>query len=58
MAKVLRCRDVGIACDWEARAETVEEVLEQAAKHAAERHNMTEISDEKLAQVKAAIRDE
>ena len=58
MAKVLRCRDVGIDCNWEGRADTTEALLGKAARHAAEVHNMTEIPEEKLAQVKAAIRDE
>ena len=58
MAKVLRCKDMGIQCDFEARAETEEEILKQAAKHAAEVHNMTEIPEEKMAQAKALIFDE
>ena len=58
MAKVLRCRDVGMDCSWEGRAETTEALLGKAARHAAEVHKMTEIPDEKLAQVKSVIRDE
>jgi len=58
MAKVLRCRDVGMDCDFEARAETEEEILKKAAEHADAVHNMKEIPDEILAKVRAAIRDE
>jgi predicted small metal-binding protein len=59
MAKVLRCRDVGMMdCDFEARAETEEEILKKAAEHAQTVHNMEEIPEEVLAQVRAAIRDE
>ena len=58
MAKVLRCRDVGKDCDFEARAETEEEVLKKAAEHAEAVHNLKEIPDEVLAKVRAAIRDE
>lgn len=58
MAKVLRCRDVGMDCDFVARADTEEELLQKAAEHAATEHNMTEISEEVLAKVRAAIRDE
>jgi predicted small metal-binding protein len=58
MAKVLRCRDVGMDCDFEARAETEEEILKKAAEHAQTVHNMEEIPEEVLAQVRAAIRDE
>lgn len=57
MAKVLKCRDVGSECDFEVRAETIEEVLRLAGRHAAERHGMTEISEEKLAEIKALIRE-
>ena len=58
MAKVLRCKDVGIDCDFEARAETEEEVLKQAAAHAAATHDMQEIPPDVLAKVRAAIRNE
>jgi predicted small metal-binding protein len=58
MAKVLRCRDVGMECDFVARAETEEEILKQAAEHAETVHNMKEIPEEVLAKVRAAISDE
>ena len=43
MAKVLRCRDVGMDCDFVAQADTEEEILQQAATHARMVHNMQEI---------------
>jgi predicted small metal-binding protein len=58
MAKVLRCRDVGMDCDYAARAETEEEILKKVAEHAGTTHNMTEIPEEVLAKVRAAIQDE
>jgi predicted small metal-binding protein len=58
MAKVLRCKDVGMDCDFEARAETEEEVLKQAAEHAAATHDMHEIPPDVLAKIRAAIRNE
>jgi predicted small metal-binding protein len=58
MAKVLRCKDVGMDCDFEARADTEEAILMQAAEHAAAEHDMQEIPAEVLAKVRAAIRDE
>jgi len=63
MAKVLRCRDVGIDCDFVARADSEEEILKKAAEHAAATHaaathDMKEIPEEVLSQVRAAIRDE
>lgn len=58
MAKILRCRDVGMDCDFVARAETEEELLKKAAEHAATAHDMKEIPEGVLAKVRAAIRDE
>jgi len=58
MAKMLRCRDVGMDCDFEARAETEEEILKKAAAHAQTVHNMKDIPKEVLEKVRAAIRDE
>jgi predicted small metal-binding protein len=56
--KVIRCRDVGVDCDFEAHGETVEDVLSQCGQHAATAHGMSEISEELLQKVKAAIHDE
>lgn len=58
MAKVLRCRDVGMDCDFVTRAATEEEILKQAAAHAQTAHNMKDIPAEVVAKVRAAIRDE
>jgi predicted small metal-binding protein len=58
MAKVLRCRDVGMECDFIARTNTEEEILKQAAEHAQTTHNMKDIPPEVVAKVRAAIRDE
>jgi predicted small metal-binding protein len=38
--KHLRCREAGFNCDHEIQAETVDEVLEQAAKHVQSDHNL------------------
>ena len=58
MTKVLRCRDVGMDCDFIARADSEEEILKKAAEHAAATHDMKEIPEEVLSQVRAAIHDE
>lgn len=34
MAKAIRCREVGFDCDFEARADTVEELLQKCNEHA------------------------
>jgi predicted small metal-binding protein len=43
MAKTVSCRDVGIDCDFVAKGETNEDIMQQAAEHARTAHNMTEI---------------
>jgi len=60
MAKVLRCRDVGMDCPKEMRAETEEELLQLAAEHAEKDHGIsaTMIPPSVLAMVKSAIKDE
>jgi predicted small metal-binding protein len=58
MAKVLRCRDVGLDCEGELRASTEEELLRQAAEHAQSVHNMKDMPPDVVAKVRAAIRDE
>ncbi len=58
MAKIIRCKDVGMDCDFEARAETEEELLKKVAEHAGAIHDMTEISEEVLTKVRAAIQDD
>jgi predicted small metal-binding protein len=58
MTKVLRCNDLMPGCAWEARGDSEQEVLKQAAEHARDAHELNEISHEMMAQVRAAIRDE
>lgn len=58
MAKIIRCRDVGVDCDFEARGETEQEIMKKAAEHAKSAHNMDEIPPELVAKVRSAIHDE
>lgn len=58
MAKVMRCRDVGADCDFEARGQTEQEILAQCTEHARAAHGITEIPPELAERVRAAIRDE
>jgi predicted small metal-binding protein len=60
MAKVLRCRDLGMNCPKELRAETEEELLKLAAEHAEKDHGFSTamVPPSILAMVKAAIKDE
>ena len=62
MAKVLRCRDLGMNCSKEIRAEDEEALLKLTAEHAEKDHGIGASSLQHpasiLAMVKAAIRNE
>jgi len=57
MAKVLRCRDVGVGCGFEARAATEEEVLKIAAQHAKTGHGIDEVKQEYMTVWRKVIRN-
>jgi predicted small metal-binding protein len=56
--KVLKCRDVGVDCDFVARGQTEQEVMRKCEEHARTEHDMDQIPAELAVKVKAAIRDE
>ena len=61
MAKIFACRDTGIACDYVARGETIDELNAEIAKHAKEVHGYTDeqLSDPKMVEmIKSLIKDE
>ncbi len=58
MGKVLKCRDVGVDCDFEAHGQTEAEILQKAAEHAKGCHTGTKITPELQTKIKAAIKDE
>lgn len=55
--KTLRCRDAGFDCNKEIRAESEDEIMQQAAEHARRDHNV-EVTPEMAAQVRSLIRNE
>lgn len=57
MTKVLRCGDLMPGCDFEARGETEDEILQKAAAHAKNDHGM-EVTPELAEKVRGAIRNE
>ena len=57
MTKVLHCGDLVPGCTFEARGETEDEVLSQAAVHAEEAHGL-DATPELVGKVKLAIHDE
>jgi predicted small metal-binding protein len=54
--KTLACGDLVPGCPAVVTAETEEEILQIAARHAVEEHGLT-VDDELVAAVKGAIRD-
>jgi predicted small metal-binding protein len=58
MAKILRCRDVGVDCDFEARGATEEEILQKCSEHGRTAHGIQELTPELLMLVLAAIHEE
>jgi predicted small metal-binding protein len=56
MGKILRCGELFPGCSVEARGETEDEVLKQAADHARKDHGLSQIDAGTLAKVRAAIR--
>lgn len=58
MAKIIRCREVGVDCDFEARGATEKEVLDQCAEHGRSAHGIQELTPELLMLVLGAIREE
>ncbi|HEY4932235.1 MAG TPA: DUF1059 domain-containing protein [Terriglobales bacterium] len=58
MAKTISCRAVGMDCDFTAKADTLDELMQATAKHAKEAHGFDSIPPEFMPIVQAAIRDE
>jgi predicted small metal-binding protein len=56
--KVVKCRDVGVDCDFEARGETIDDVLQQCGEHARSAHGYADVPPELVDKVKSAIHDE
>ena len=56
MAKELRCGDLVPGCDYTARGETEEEVMEKVATHAQQAHGMS-VTPELVTKARSAIRD-
>jgi len=55
--KELTCRDIGVDCDVKFRADTDEEIMTQAAEHAASEHNLPTIPPHIEQKCRAAIKD-
>ena len=58
MAMILRCRDIGVDCAFEARAASKEEVLQKCSDHGRTAHGIQELTPELLMLVLGSIREE
>jgi len=58
MGKILRCRDVGVDCDFEVRGQDEAEILRKAAEHAKGCHKGVELTPALQAKIRSAIQDE
>jgi len=54
--KLVRCRDHGFDCDFEAHAHTEEEILKKVADHGQSVHNL-DITPDVVEQVRKSIQD-
>jgi len=57
MTKVMKCGDLMPGCDFEARGDTEEDIMNAAATHAKEVHGLN-VTPELADKVKSEIKDE
>lgn len=58
MGREFRCADAGMECDYVARGQTDDEVMQNVASHASEVHNIREVPDDLAQQIRGKIRDQ
>jgi len=51
-----KCRDIGMACNFEATAKTRDELMKKISEHARKAHNMKTIQPDVMEKVKKAIK--
>jgi len=54
--KQFSCSDIGMACGFQVRAKTEEEVMEHAKMHASKTHGMKEVPADLAKKIKASIK--
>ena len=57
MVKVLKCKDVGVDCDFVASGKTEEDVLKKAAEHARKEHKIKKVTKDYLESWRKHIRN-
>ena len=58
MSKILSCTDVGVDCDFIARAKTEKELFEMCERHAKKSHDMKSIPPDLREKMRRHIREE
>ena len=58
MGKMLRCKDIGVDCDFVAHGKTEDEVLKKAAEHARKNHDIKRVTKDYLKSWQKHIRAE
>ncbi|MGQ9555489.1 MAG: DUF1059 domain-containing protein [Anaerolineae bacterium] len=56
--KVFHCKSIGMDCDYTARGQTEEEVMEKVGAHAKAEHRMAKMPAATVEKVRAAIHEE
>jgi predicted small metal-binding protein len=51
-----KCKDIGMTCGFEAKANTEDELMKKIAEHAKAVHNMKTIPPDVMASIKKAIK--
>ena len=57
MSKVLKCREVGLDCNFVARADTEEEIMKQIVDHATTTHGVRDMPEDVVVRVRSVIRE-
>ncbi len=51
-----KCKDIGMACNFETTAKTEAELMTKIAEHAGKAHNLKQISPDMMTKIKKAIK--
>jgi predicted small metal-binding protein len=55
--KTFKCRDAGVNCDWQARAETSDQLMVKIEEHGRKAHKMAVLPKELRDKIQASIRE-
>lgn len=58
MPKVFYCEKLGSSCQWHSSAETEDELIQKVMVHAADEHDVKDMTEAQLSRIKELIQDE